>query len=821
LGVGEFAGGGGFGGGGGNGTSGQWGGSGGFGGGGGGSNDLARAGNGGFGGGGISGTSAGGGGAGMGGAIFNHRGRLNLTNVTMTGNTAAGGRQYSSPDNGTAGPSPGSGLGAAIFNLNGAVTIRYSTLANNTVRYSKGGAPSGGLGDATVYSVAYGNRIEDGSSSLATLTIEGSIIAGNLGSDGAGNHDVVNNVVAGTHPDNTGNTATLTYLGSNLIGASESAVSSAGATATQNGAPTSSADPLLGALADNGGPSFTLQPAMASPAIDATACTGAAATDQRGAARPDPDNASATPCDLGAVEVGSGFALSVSVSGNGQVDGDAMSGPVACRASSGDCTGHVPMGSGPGTNHQRRSHARHRRVLRAMGRRLQRQRVAARRAHGSRPQLQREFRTNHLCHQHQRDARRQRHGDVYAESSAARRQRDLHRCTRQRLRLRQLERRLHRHGHLHPEQRHRDALGHGELRSWFAHHHQRVTDEQRHGDLHAQPGAERRQFDLRGHARQRLPVRRLEWRVQRQRRLRTEQRHRGSIRGCELRIRPRHLRQRLRGKLSAPEVRVRQSRRSATCQPPPSCVERKPQATAFLPLVDGGEVGPRGPGCDDFQGGSGAPAAGDHRRARQDARRRAGRSGARAGSGRVRLRHSASAEGRIHRERGHRHRCLVLRQPLGVVAGITPFNFPAMVPMWMFPVALACGNTFILKPSERDPSASLLLAELLAEAGLPAGRVQRGARRQGGGRRAAGASGRARVSFVGSTPIANTSTHRAAARQARAGAGRRQEPHGGDAGCRSGPGRRCADGRGLRLGRRALHGDLGGGRRWATRPPTR
>src|SRR4051794_25596084 len=61
-----------------------------------------------------------------------------------------------------------------------------------------------------------------------------------------------------------------------------------------------------------------------------------------------------------------------------------------------------------------------------------------------------------------------------------------------------------------------------------------------------------------------------------------------------------------------------------------------------------------------------------------------------------------------------------LRQPLGVVAGITPFNFPCMVPMWMFPVALACGNAFILKPSERDPSAGLLLAELLAEAGVPA-----------------------------------------------------------------------------------------------------
>ena len=62
-----------------------------------------------------------------------------------------------------------------------------------------------------------------------------------------------------------------------------------------------------------------------------------------------------------------------------------------------------------------------------------------------------------------------------------------------------------------------------------------------------------------------------------------------------------------------------------------------------------------------------------------------------------------------------------LRQPLGVVAGVTPFNFPVMVPMWMFPVALACGNAFILKPSERDPSPSLLMAELLKQAGLPEG----------------------------------------------------------------------------------------------------
>lgn len=61
------------------------------------------------------------------------------------------------------------------------------------------------------------------------------------------------------------------------------------------------------------------------------------------------------------------------------------------------------------------------------------------------------------------------------------------------------------------------------------------------------------------------------------------------------------------------------------------------------------------------------------------------------------------------------------RQPLGVCAGITPFNFPVMVPMWMFPMAIACGNTFVLKPSERDPSASLFLADLLQQAGLPDG----------------------------------------------------------------------------------------------------
>ncbi len=96
-----------------------------------------------------------------------------------------------------------------------------------------------------------------------------------------------------------------------------------------------------------------------------------------------------------------------------------------------------------------------------------------------------------------------------------------------------------------------------------------------------------------------------------------------------------------------------------------------------------------------------------------------------------------------------------VRQPLGVVAGITPFNFPLMVPLWMIPVALAAGNCFILKPSEKDPSASLILAELLAEAGLPEGvfSVVQGAREAVEAIIAHPAI--SAVSFVGSSDIAH------------------------------------------------------------------
>ena len=95
-----------------------------------------------------------------------------------------------------------------------------------------------------------------------------------------------------------------------------------------------------------------------------------------------------------------------------------------------------------------------------------------------------------------------------------------------------------------------------------------------------------------------------------------------------------------------------------------------------------------------------------------------------------------------------------IRQPLGVVAGITPFNFPAMVPMWMFPIAISCGNTFILKPSEKDPSCSIMLAQLLKDAGLPDGVFNV----VNGSKEAVDAILKNQdvkaISFVGSTPVA-------------------------------------------------------------------
>jgi len=113
------------------------------------------------------------------------------------------------------------------------------------------------------------------------------------------------------------------------------------------------------------------------------------------------------------------------------------------------------------------------------------------------------------------------------------------------------------------------------------------------------------------------------------------------------------------------------------------------------------------------------------------------------------------------------------REPLGVVAGITPFNFPVMVPMWMHPVAIACGNTFVLKPSERDPSASVLVARLWAEAGLPDGvfTVVHGDRESVDA--LVEHPDVAALSFVGSTPVARSLHERGTA------AGKRVQALGG------------------------------------------
>ncbi len=109
-----------------------------------------------------------------------------------------------------------------------------------------------------------------------------------------------------------------------------------------------------------------------------------------------------------------------------------------------------------------------------------------------------------------------------------------------------------------------------------------------------------------------------------------------------------------------------------------------------------------------------------------------------------------------------------VRQPLGVVAGVTPFNFPVMVPMWMYPLAIACGNSFVLKPSERDPSPSLLVAELWRRAGLPDGVFQVVQGDAVAVEALAGHPGVDGISFVGSTPVARRVFDRATATGKRA-----------------------------------------------------
>ena len=153
------------------------------------------------------------------------------------------------------------------------------------------------------------------------------------------------------------------------------------------------------------------------------------------------------------------------------------------------------------------------------------------------------------------------------------------------------------------------------------------------------------------------------------------------------------------------------------------------------------------------------------------------------------------------------------RQPLGVCAGITPFNFPAMVPMWMYPVAIACGNTFVLKPSERDPSASQFVAELWAEAGLPDGvfNVVHGDKEAVDALLDAPRRRRGLVRRLHPDRQVHL-RDRPRARQARAGPRRGEEPRHRAAGRRPRLRLRPPRRRRVRLRGRALHGDLRGRR---------
>jgi len=280
-------GGGGVGGGGGGGRYFQKGGSGGFGGGG-----ASWGGRGGFGAGGDGGAGFGAsnGGAGMGGAIFNHRGSVRLLNVTAYGNAARGGAGN------------GSGLGAVLFNLNGIATVEFSTLAGNSLSGNNGPNENAGESNGTIYSLAYGNKIEDGSASSATLRLSKSIVIATHGVTGARSDDIAVNVIDGDQA----NASNLLFLAPNLAGHVRSA-----AKVVQSGNSPGNSDPLLGPPRIESGvphPFLVLPIGASSPARNAVDCAESDATtnhdDGRGVARP------LSGCDIGAYEFDGDYVFS-------------------------------------------------------------------------------------------------------------------------------------------------------------------------------------------------------------------------------------------------------------------------------------------------------------------------------------------------------------------------------------------------------------------------------------------------------------------------------------------------------------------------------
>jgi uncharacterized repeat protein (TIGR01451 family) len=233
------------------------------------------------------GAEGGGGGAGMGGAIFNHFGRVNLLNSTLVANTAWGGHGGGSP--GSPGGGGGAGLGGAVFNLSGVVTIENSTLAGNAaiggIHGSNQNATDGlGLGGAVFnhfQSAGIGNTVPAATTTaVATrLTLEDSILANSVGS--AGVADCFND---------TGNVASIVTLGINLVESSGAGANACGAVVA--------VDPMLGPLGNHGGPTPTVMPLPGSPALHQATNCPPPTEDQRGRARP-----FGPGCDIGAVEV--------------------------------------------------------------------------------------------------------------------------------------------------------------------------------------------------------------------------------------------------------------------------------------------------------------------------------------------------------------------------------------------------------------------------------------------------------------------------------------------------------------------------------------
>src|SRR5439155_3627539 len=185
-------------------------------------------------------AAIGGGGGGFGGAIFVHTGHLDLINSTLHGNSASGG--------GTAGSAGGgSGFGGGVFNLNGVVTVTESTIAGNTVAAGTGSGNPGSADGGAIYNLAFGNTIQDGTASTATLTLVNSLVASTA------SHDLVNEANHSREgASNTGNSATVTATAPNIV----LSRTDVGANATTNGAGilagVTAANLNLGPLAGNG-----------------------------------------------------------------------------------------------------------------------------------------------------------------------------------------------------------------------------------------------------------------------------------------------------------------------------------------------------------------------------------------------------------------------------------------------------------------------------------------------------------------------------------------------------------------------------------------